>query len=87
MDVISEGGLAATALMVMLLDSWIIIATAPRYPYVSPVEYDSIDFNLNNWTPEHLRRTMRFTKEEISLLISYLDLESIVYRQRIDAFI
>ena len=69
--------------MVMLLGSWVVVVTAPRHPYVSPVEYDPIDFNLNNWTPEHLRRTMRFTKEEISLLISYLDLESIVYCQRI----
>ena len=30
---------------------------------------------------------MRFTKKEISLLISYLDPESIEYCQRIDAFI
>ena len=32
----------------------------------------------------YLRRTMRFTKEEISLLIGYLDLESTVYVQSFD---
>ena len=65
MDFISEGDLVTTALMVMLLGSWVVFATAPRYSYVSPVEYDPVDFNLNNWTPKHLRRTMRFTKREI----------------------
>ena len=47
MNVISEGGLVATALMVMLLGFWVIVATASRYSYVSPVEYDLVDFNLN----------------------------------------
>ena len=48
MNVISEGDLVATALMVMLLGSWVIIATTPRHPYVSSMKYDLIDFNLNN---------------------------------------
>ena len=68
----------------MLLGSWVVVPTASRYSYVSPVEYDPVDFNLNKWTSAHLRRIMRFTKEEISLLISYLDLESIVYVQSFD---
>ena len=33
---------AATALMVMLLGPWVIVATAPRYSYVSSVEYEFI---------------------------------------------
>ena len=51
--------------MVMLLGSRVVVATAPRHSYVSPVEYDPVDFNLNNWTSEHLWSTMRFTKKEI----------------------
>ena len=48
MNVISEGGLVATALMIMLLGFWVIVATTSRYLYVFSMKYDLIDFNLNN---------------------------------------
>ena len=48
MNFISEGGLVATTLMIMLLSFWVIVATISRYLYVSPIEYDLVDFNLNN---------------------------------------
>ena len=56
-----------------------IVTTTSRYLYVFPVKYDLVDFNLSNYTLEYSRRTIRFTKKEISLVISYINLESIVY--------
>ncbi len=71
------------ALMVLLLSSWAVVAATPRHRYVPPVEYEQFEFDLDQWSPERVRRTMRFTKEEIRLLIGYFDLQSIEYRQRI----
>ena len=84
MDSIYEGGIIATTLILILLSSWAAIAaTAPRHTYVAPVKYDFFQFDLDQWTSERLRRTMRFSKEEIRVLIGYFDLESIEYRERI----
>lgn len=70
-------------LMMLLISSWNAIAAAPRHLYVSSVKYDQLGFDLDNWTSERLRRTMRFTKNEIRILIGYFDLEEITYRYRI----
>ena len=65
MDFTNEGGLIIMTLMMILVSSWTAIAAAPRYAYVPPMEYDQIEFDLDSWTSERLRRTMRFTKNEI----------------------
>ena len=83
MNSVNEGDIIVLAFMIILISSWAVIASAPRHIYVPPVEYDHFEFDLDTWSPERLRRTMRFTKEEIRLLIGYFDLESIEYRQRI----
>lgn len=83
MDFFTEGDIIIMTFMVMLLGSWAVVASAPRHKYVPLVEYEQFEFDLNKWSPERLRRTMRFTKEEIRLLIGYFDLESIEYRGRI----
>lgn len=80
MDFFTEGDIIIMTFMVMLLGSWAVVASAPRHKYVPLVEYEQFEFDLNKWSPERLRRTMRFTKEEIRLLIGYFDLESIEYR-------
>ena len=83
MNSIQEGGIIVTSFILILLSSWAVIAAAPRYKYVTPVEYNRFNFDLDKWSPERLRRIMRFTKDEIRLLIGYFDLEDIVYRERI----
>jgi len=82
MDPIIEGEMVLVSLIVLFLTGWAALATTPRHPYITPVEYETIDFDLDEWPPERLRRTMRFTKDEIRQLLTYFDLESIVYRER-----
>lgn len=73
---ILRGDVIILTLMVLLLDSWAKIAAAPRHRYVHLVEYDQTEFDLNTWSSECLRRTMRFIREEIRVLIGYFDLEN-----------
>ena len=46
MNFTNEGGLIIMILMVILISSWTAIAAASRYAYVSPIEYDQIEFDL-----------------------------------------
>lgn len=83
MDSINEEGIIITAFMLMLLTSGSAFAPASRQRYVPPVEYERFEFDLDRWTPKRVRRTLRFTKEEIRLLIGYFDLDKTEYRGRI----
>ncbi len=49
----------------------------PQHPYIKPVEYRTSEFNLDQISPERLRRIMRFNKEEIRLLIDYFAIDVI----------
>ena len=47
MDSFDKGGLIMTALLVVLLTSWAMIAAAPRHACVFPVEYDQFESDLD----------------------------------------
>ena len=69
------GELILIAPIVIFLSSWTSALTSPAHRYVPPVEYDSFQFNLDYWPVERLRKTVRFTKDEIRLLLQYFDLK------------
>ena len=77
------GDIIVLSLTMLLLSGWAAMASTPRHIYVAPSEYKTFDFDLDRWPPERLRRSMRFTKQEIRLLLGYFDLESIEYRCRL----
>jgi len=54
----------------------------PQHPYIKPVEYRTSEFDLDQISPERLRRMMRFNKEEIRLLVDYLAIDAVEWSNR-----
>ena len=46
-NLIQEGGVIVTSFILILLSFWAVIAAISRYKYVTLVEYNRFDFNLN----------------------------------------